>query len=128
MTENNNKTEYRILLELHKKNQTFLNSLIIGFISGVLTVPFLYNVLSAELAKANQCLLDIAFSSFCFGILLQIISIKLAIKGYDNSLSNNKDINKKGRKLFEIATRLSKCKYLCFWVSVVLTSIAIVLI
>ena len=127
MTENNNKTEYRILmLELHKKNQTFLNNLI--SIVSVLAVPFLYNVLSAELAKTNQCLLSIAFSGFCFVILLQIISIKFAIKGCDNSLSNNKDINKKGRKLFEIATRLNQCRDLCFLVSIVLASIAIVLI
>jgi Na+/melibiose symporter-like transporter len=133
MTENNNnesedlkeQEEYRnLVLELYKENQKFLNNLILGISS--LAFPFLYNVLSNEkLEKTTQFLLIIALFGFCIVILFQIIAIKNAREGCDNSLSEDDEKKKRTTKLFEKAKKFDKYRDYCFLLSMFLTAIAI---
>ena len=115
--------EYRkLVIELYKENQKFLNNLILGI--SILAFPFLYNVLSnGELAKTTQWLLSIALFGFCFVILLQIIALKSAKQGCDKSLSKNEETKKQAIKLFERARELDKYRDCFFLASVILTTV-----
>lgn len=137
MTENNNnesessekqaedRKEYRkLVIELYKENQKFLNNLILGI--SILAFPFLYNILSnGELAKTTQWLLSIALFGFCFVILLQIIALKSAKQGCDDSLSEDKETKKQATKRFKRARELDKYRDRCFLFSVILTTTGI---
>jgi len=99
------KDEYRkLLIELYKENQSFLNKAVFAISS--IAIPYLFQAVpKAQDAFSVSCL-GFSLIGFFAVISLQIWSLKCARNGCDNSLSYKESDKKKGQKLFFKAKKI----------------------
>lgn len=102
-----NKDYKKLLEELYKENQSFLNKAIFGV--STLAVPFLFQVLQDDKVFFwPKILLWLSLLGFFSVIILQTFSLKSARDGCDKSLENNHADAKTGERLFLRARLLDK--------------------
>lgn len=105
MSESSRKEYNKLMMELYKENQSFLNKAIFGV--STLTIPFLFNVLRTnEHSFIVSLLLAISLVFFVGVILFQIISLKLARDGCDKSIEKKETSVEDGESLFNKARTL----------------------
>lgn len=118
--------EYKkLLVELYKDNQAFLNKAI--FSIATLAIPLLFQVLQEE--KALFCLkvlLWLSLLEFFAVITLQILSLKAARDGCDKSLEGTSTETEVGERLFNKARTLDKWRDGVFVLSFLLIVVAMV--
>ena len=121
------KKEYqKLLIDLYKENQSFLNKAI--FSVSILAIPFLFEVLSkkSDYLPAS-ILLGISLFGFCGVIVLQISSLKIARDGCEKSLEDKQESQKDGEKLFDKARKRDIWKEWFFAFSLILTASALII-
>lgn len=97
----------KLLLELYKENQNFLNKLILGISS--LAIPLLYKSALEISDKCTAILLSFALVAFLIVIILQMLSLVYARDGCDDCMSNNQEKKENGTLL------LNKAKGIDAW-------------
>lgn len=115
----------KILVELYKENQAFLNKAIFGV--ATLAMPLLFQVLHDEkVLFGPKVLLWLSLFGFFLVITFQIFSLKAARDGCDKSLEGNAADTECGEKLFNRARRLDKWRERFFVLSFFLIVLAMV--
>lgn len=116
--------EYRkILIELYKENQNFLNKAI--FSVSVLAIPLLFKSLSeTAFSSCTKYIFTSSLVGFFIVIVLQILSLKSARDGCDEGLLQ--DEHNKSNKLFDRARTLDKWREFFFILSLFLIVLAFI--
>jgi hypothetical protein len=118
----------RLMMELYKANQIFLDKVILNV--SMLALPFIFNALLSNGAKAIFFSVSLGISSvgFLFAIILHILSSKTVRDGCDKSMEQTDEAIEEGARLFNRAKRCDSWRDNIFLFSFVIMVAAIVVV
>lgn len=114
----------KLMMELYKENQSFLNKAIFGVSS--LSIPLIFNALNTNNISIDVAvILGFSLSLLFLVITFQILSLRIAIDGCDKSMGEGKNAVGEGALLFDRARMLNTCRDIFFLVALALMVVAL---